>query len=44
MISEVEDDVLGGLTAEERSELVRLLRRALDSAPGQPVWTAEEGD
>jgi MarR family transcriptional regulator, transcriptional regulator for hemolysin len=44
MISETEDEVLAGLTGEERSELVRLLRRALDSAPMQPLWSAEEGD
>jgi hypothetical protein len=44
MISETEDEVFAGLTAEERSELVRLLRRALDSAPTQPLWSAEEGD
>jgi DNA-binding MarR family transcriptional regulator len=44
MISETEDDVLAGLTADERSELVRLLRRALNSAPTQPLWSAEEGD
>ena len=44
MISETEDEVLGGLTTEERSELERLLRRALDSAPTQPLWTAAEGD
>jgi DNA-binding MarR family transcriptional regulator len=44
MISETEDEVLGGLTAEERSELERLLRRALDAAPTQPLWSAQEGD
>src|ERR671914_2128856 len=44
MISETEDEVLAGLTAEERSELVTLLRRALESAPAQPLWTSEEGD
>ncbi len=44
MISQVDDQVLAGLTAEERSELVSLLRRALESAPAQPLWTAEEGD
>ncbi|HKG37315.1 MAG TPA: MarR family transcriptional regulator [Solirubrobacterales bacterium] len=41
---EVEDEVLGGLSASERRELLKLLRRALDSAPAQPLWTAEEGD
>jgi MarR family transcriptional regulator, transcriptional regulator for hemolysin len=43
MISETEDEVLTGLTANERSELVTLLRRALESAPAQPLWTFEEG-
>ena len=44
MISETEDEVLAGLSAEERGELVGLLRRALESAPAQPLWTSEEGD
>jgi MarR family transcriptional regulator, transcriptional regulator for hemolysin len=44
MISETEDEVLGGLTAEERGDLERLLRRALDSAPTQPLWSSAEGD
>jgi DNA-binding MarR family transcriptional regulator len=44
MISQVEDEVLAGLTAEERRELETLLRRALDSAPTQPLWSSEEGD
>jgi DNA-binding MarR family transcriptional regulator len=44
LISETEDEVLAGLTAEERGELVSLLRRALESAPAQPLWTSEEGD
>src|SRR5687768_1095042 len=44
MISETEDEVLAGLTAEERGELVGLLRRALESAPVQPLWTSEEGE
>jgi MarR family transcriptional regulator, transcriptional regulator for hemolysin len=44
MISDAENAVLAGLTAQERSELVRLLRRALDSAPTQPLWSAAEGD
>jgi DNA-binding MarR family transcriptional regulator len=43
MISATEDEVLTGLTANERSELVTLLRRALESAPAQPLWTSEEG-
>jgi DNA-binding MarR family transcriptional regulator len=44
MIAATEDEVLGGLSAEERGELLRLLRRALESAPAQPLWTADEGD
>ena len=44
MISQVEDEVLAGLTAEERRDLETLLRRALDSAPTQPLWSSEEGD
>ena len=44
MIAEVEDEVLAGLTAEERGELLALLRRALESAPAQPWWSSEEGD
>jgi MarR family transcriptional regulator for hemolysin len=44
MILETEDEVLTGLSAEERGELIELLRRALDSAPTQPLWSAAEGD
>jgi hypothetical protein len=29
---------------DERGELLTLLRRALDSAPPQSLWRAEEGD
>jgi DNA-binding MarR family transcriptional regulator len=42
--SEAEDEVLRGLTAAERRELLRLLRRAFSSAPPQPLWSAAEGD
>ena len=44
LIAQVEDEVLAGLTADERSELLALLRRALDAAPAQPLWSAGEGD
>lgn len=44
LISKVEDEVLAGLTSQERRELLRLLHRALESAPAQPAWSAEEGD
>ena len=44
MASQVEDEVLGGLTAAERRELMRLLQLAYSAAPPQPLWRAEEGD
>jgi DNA-binding MarR family transcriptional regulator len=44
LLSEVEDEVLAGLSAKERRELMALLRRALDSAPPQPLWSAAERD
>jgi MarR family transcriptional regulator, lower aerobic nicotinate degradation pathway regulator len=44
MALEAEDEVLRGLTAAERRELLRLLRRAFSSAPPQPLWSAAEGD
>ena len=44
LVSQVEDEVLAGLTAEERGALLALLRRALDSAPEQPLWSFQEGD
>jgi DNA-binding MarR family transcriptional regulator len=44
LISETEDEVLAGLTAKERGQLVGLLRRALGSAPTQPLWSGAEGD
>jgi MarR family transcriptional regulator, transcriptional regulator for hemolysin len=44
LISQVEDDVLAGLTGAERRELLSLLRRALDAAPAQPLWSSEEED
>jgi DNA-binding MarR family transcriptional regulator len=40
---QVEDEVLGGLTAGDRRQLLTLLRRALDSAPPQPAWHSDEG-
>ena len=39
---QVEGDVLHGLTASQRSQLLTLLHRALDSAPAQPLWRVEE--
>jgi DNA-binding MarR family transcriptional regulator len=44
LAAEVEDRVLGGLSAAERRQLAGLLRRALVSAPPQPPWRSEEGD
>jgi DNA-binding MarR family transcriptional regulator len=41
LAARVEDQVLGGLSAEERRELLTLLRRALVSAPPQPPWRSE---
>jgi len=43
-LAEGEDEVLRGLTDQERRELVSLLRRALVSAPPQSLWSAAEGD
>ena len=42
LAARVEDDVLRGLSATERRRLLTLLRRALTSAPPQPLWRAEE--
>src|SRR3954469_9105460 len=44
MASQVEDEVLGGLTATQRRDLLKLLRLANSTAPPQPPWRAEEGD
>jgi DNA-binding MarR family transcriptional regulator len=44
LVAEVEDDVLRGLSAAERRELMTLLRRALEAAPPQSLWRAAEGD
>jgi DNA-binding MarR family transcriptional regulator len=42
--AEVEDEVLGGLSATDRRQLLKLLRRALETSPEQPLWTSAEGD
>jgi DNA-binding MarR family transcriptional regulator len=42
LAARVEDDVLRGLSATERRQLLTLLRRALGSAPPQPLWRAGE--
>ena len=44
LVAQAEDEVLAGLTGDERHELLRLLRRALASAPAQPLWSSDEGD
>jgi DNA-binding MarR family transcriptional regulator len=44
LATQAEDDVLRGLTEAERGQLLALLRRALDSAPPQSLWTAAEDD
>lgn len=44
LATQVEDEVLGGLSAADRRQLLALLRRALVSAPPQPPWRADEGD
>jgi DNA-binding MarR family transcriptional regulator len=41
---QVEDEVLGGLTAVDRRRLMTLLRKAVASTPPQPPWRTEEGD
>jgi DNA-binding MarR family transcriptional regulator len=44
LATEVEADVLRGLSAAERRQLLTLLRRALSSAPPQSLWQADEGE
>ncbi len=44
LAQETEDEVLAGLSAGERHELCRLMRRALDAAPSQAPWSSAEGD
>ena len=41
---DVEDTVLQGLASEERRQLIKLLRKALSSAPPQPLWRSDEDD
>jgi DNA-binding MarR family transcriptional regulator len=44
LVAQVEDEVLGGLTAGDRRQLLTLLRRALVSAPAQPPWRSDEAE
>jgi MarR family transcriptional regulator, lower aerobic nicotinate degradation pathway regulator len=43
-VTQVEHEVLSGLTDADRRHLLTLLRRALVSAPPQPPWRSEEGN
>ena len=43
LASQVQDELLGGLSGADRRQLLTLLRRALASAPTQPPWRPEEG-
>jgi MarR family transcriptional regulator, lower aerobic nicotinate degradation pathway regulator len=43
LVTQVEDELLGGLAAADRRQLLTLLRRALVSVPPQPPWRLEEG-
>ena len=42
LASDVEDEILDGLTTAERRQLLALLRQALATAPPQPAWRADE--
>jgi MarR family transcriptional regulator, transcriptional regulator for hemolysin len=42
LATRVEDDVLQGLSAADRRQLLDLMRRALGSAPTQSLWRIEE--
>jgi len=44
LVAQVQDEVLRGLSAADRGQLLTLLRRALVSAPPQPPWRPQEGD
>jgi len=44
LAAQVEDKVLGGLTVNDRRQLLTLMRRALGSAPAQPPWRTQEDD
>ncbi|MGA9370957.1 MAG: MarR family transcriptional regulator [Solirubrobacterales bacterium] len=41
---DIEDEVLRGLTAPQRREMINLMRRALEGAPPQSPWSETEGD
>ena len=44
LAADVEDEILGGLTTNDRRQLLALLRRALASAPPQPLWHTDEAE
>jgi DNA-binding MarR family transcriptional regulator len=44
LAAQVEDEVLGGLDAGDRRQLLTLLRRAFVTAPPQSPWSPDEGD
>ncbi len=44
LVTQVQDQVLGGLSAADRRQLLTLMRRALISAPPQPPWRPGEDD
>ena len=44
LAAEVENEVLGGLSASQRRDLLALLRRALAESPPQAPWRSDEGD
>ena len=44
LAAQVQDDVLTGLSAAERRQLLTLLRRALDASPPQPPWHSGEDE
>ena len=43
LATQVEDEILAGLSVTDRRQLLTLMRRALASAPPQPPWRPEEG-
>jgi DNA-binding MarR family transcriptional regulator len=44
LAKQVEDEVLGGLSRTERRQVLALLRRALEAAPPQSLWSAAEAE
>jgi DNA-binding MarR family transcriptional regulator len=44
LVVQVEDEVLGGLAAGDRRQLLTLLRQALVSAPAHPPWHSDEDE